>query len=111
MELETTMANLIPLEQAAKMLGVSEEKLTEMRSSQQVSAVKSGSDWKFKRQELERVASELGTTLDDSVADDDLAFGSSSLELAGGEGGRHLPTCWMMMKSKLMAVLQILGNW
>ncbi len=87
MELETTMANLIPLEQAAKMLGVSEEKLTEMRSSQQVSAVKSGSDWKFKRQELERVASELGTTLDDSVADDDLAFGSSSLELAGGEGG------------------------
>ena len=107
MELETTMANLIPLEQAAKMLGVSEEKLTEMRSNQQVSAVKSGSDWKFKLQELERVATELGTPLDQNVDDEDsdfeindlstedsgevgsedegLAFGKSSLKLAGSD--------------------------
>ena len=107
MELETTMANLIPLEQAAKMLGISVDKLTEMRSSQQVSAYKDGATWKFKLQELERVATELGTPLDQNVDDEDsdfeisalstedsgevgsedegLAFGKSSLKLAGSD--------------------------
>ena len=102
------MANLIPLEQAAKMLGVSVEKLTEMRSSQQISAYKDGATWKFKMQELERVADELGTPLNQDVGDDDsdfqlsdaaledsgdigsddegLAFGSSSLDLAASDG-------------------------
>lgn len=102
------MANLIPLEQAAKMLGVSVEKLTEMRSSQQISAYKDGATWKFKMQELERVADELGTPLNQDMGDDDsdfqlsdaaledsgdigsdgegLAFGSSSLDLAASDG-------------------------
>ncbi|MCH2183554.1 MAG: hypothetical protein MK108_16265 [Mariniblastus sp.] len=100
------MANLIPLEQAAKMLGISVEKLTEMRSSQQVSAYKDGATWKFKLQELERVADDLGTPLNQDVDDDSdfqlsdasledsadaasddegLAFGSSSLDLAAGD--------------------------
>lgn len=101
------MANLIPLEQAAKMLGISVDKLTEMRSRQQVSAYKDGATWKFKLQELERVATELGTPLGSSVDDEDsdfeinalsledsgevgsedegLAFGTSSLKLAGGD--------------------------
>ena len=101
------MANLIPLEQAAKMLGISVDKLTEMRSRQQVSAYKDGATWKFKLQELERVAAELGTPLGSSVDDEDsdfeinalsaedsgevgsegegLAFGKSSLKLAGSD--------------------------
>lgn len=93
------MANFIPLEQAAKMLGVSVDKLTEMRSSQKVFGYKDGATWKFKLQELERVAAELDMPLDKSLVDEDsdfeissddvvtddeaLSFGASSLKMAG----------------------------
>lgn len=53
-------SELIPLAEAAKILGVSPEKLLEMRSSKQIFGIRDGSSWKFKKSELERVAEDLG---------------------------------------------------
>jgi hypothetical protein len=106
------MSNLIPMDEAASMLGMTVEQLTELRSNNEIFGYKDGANWKFKQAELERVAGELNITLkqagaayeedssveldlpaselsgsiklEDSgeVLDDELSFGSSSLSLA-----------------------------
>ena len=76
------MANpLIPMEQAADMLGMSVEKLTELRSNNEIFGYRDGSSWKFKMSELQRVADDLGVTLGSApdVAD-------SVVDLAGESG-------------------------
>ena len=75
------MAKLIELQEAAKMIGVTPEELTEMRSRNEIFGYRDGSSWKFKIQEIERVASERGTSLNDPTddADDD----SVDLDLDG----------------------------
>jgi hypothetical protein len=50
----------IELKQAAAMLGVSTDELNDMRLSGEISGVRDGSSWKFKSDELERVAEERG---------------------------------------------------
>jgi hypothetical protein len=59
------MSKLIPMDQAAKMLGMTIEKLNELRSNQEIFGYRDGANWKFKRSELERVADEIGVTLSD----------------------------------------------
>ena len=106
------MSNLIPMDEAASMLGMTVEQLSELRSNNEIFGYKDGANWKFKKVELERVAGEMNITLkqegavyeedssveldlpaselsgsiklDDSaeVLDDELSFGSSSLSLA-----------------------------
>ncbi len=65
--------NLIPLEEAAAMLGKSADELTELRSRNEIFGIRSGSSWKFKMDEINRFADEAGislTSLDDA---DDLS--------------------------------------
>jgi excisionase family DNA binding protein len=50
----STVASLIPLEEAAKMLGLSIEDLTELRSRGDIHAYRDGKTWKFKEAEIER---------------------------------------------------------
>jgi hypothetical protein len=57
------MSNLIPMNEAAKMLGMSVEQLTELRSNNEIFGYRDGSNWKFKISELERVAGEMGISL------------------------------------------------
>ncbi len=57
------MAKLIKLEEAAQFLGISPDKLTEMRSRNEVFGYRDGSTWKFKMEELERVKRELADEL------------------------------------------------
>ena len=80
------MANLIPLEEAAQMLGISVEKLTEMREKSEIFGYRDGANWKFKQQELERVAGDMGISLGSggasAVEDDDLDFSLSDEDLA-----------------------------
>ena len=52
-------SELIPLAEAAQKLGVSVEKLLEMRSNKQIFAVKDGSSWKFKQSELDQDTAKL----------------------------------------------------
>lgn len=53
-------SELIPLAEAAAQLGVSVEKLLEMRASKQIFGIRDGSSWKFKKSELDRVKEDLG---------------------------------------------------
>ena len=89
------MANLIPMEQAAEMLGMTVEKLTELRSNNEIFGYRDGQNWQFKMSELERVANELGVQLKDADEapllldddDDDLGFelSDSSTEISSAD--------------------------
>jgi hypothetical protein len=57
------MSKLIPMEQAATMLGMSVDQINELRSNQEIFGYKDGGTWKFKMTELERVADNLGVSL------------------------------------------------
>ena len=63
------MSNLIPLEDAARMLGLTVEKLNDMRSSSEIFGYKDGASWKFKMQELERVAEEFDIKINPNATD------------------------------------------
>lgn len=74
-------AKYIELQQAAKMLGVSSDELNNMRLSGEIHGVRDGSSWKFKSEELDRVADERGVSLG-GEADEATEF---DLELGGGD--------------------------
>jgi hypothetical protein len=62
----------VELNEAAKILGLSPEQLVEMRSNGDIHGYRDGHSWKFKSDEIERVAAELGVgKTDDAAADDD----------------------------------------
>lgn len=88
-------SELIPLADAAAMLGISKEKLNEMRSNNEIFGLRDGTTWRFKQSELERVADELGVTLGGGKAqpagdllesDDEFSLSDSSLNAAAGSG-------------------------
>lgn len=53
------MASYLPLDEAAKRLGISHEELVEMRSRGEVRGFRDGASWKFPENEIARVADEL----------------------------------------------------
>jgi len=76
---------LIELKEAATMLGVTPDELVEMRSSGAIHGYRDGASWKFKSEEIERVASERGVPMPGEsgvLSDLDLAIEGSSLNLA-----------------------------
>lgn len=74
------MSNLIPLEEAAKILGVSPEDLTEARSRGEIHAYRDGKNWKFKLQEIERYKGVLSdVTESDNASDSVVRAGSSAI--------------------------------
>lgn len=88
------MSNFVSLEDAAKKLGVSTEELVEMRSRGEIFGYRDGGSWKFKPEEIERVAGEMmGDALDEDPAGSSiLSSGSevssgSSLMSSSDEGG------------------------
>lgn len=63
------MSNFVSLDDAARKLGVSVEELVEMRSRGEIFGYRDGGSWKFKPEEIERVAGELlGDALDEDPA-------------------------------------------
>ena len=71
------MSNFVPLDEAAKKLGVSTDELIEMRSRGDIFGYRDGGSWKFKPQEIERVAAELGGVLDEDPAGSSLLVSGS----------------------------------
>jgi len=57
------MSKLIPLDEAASILGMTVEQITELRSNHEIFGYRDGQNWKFKMTELERVAGELDIKL------------------------------------------------
>jgi hypothetical protein len=92
------MAKLIPMNEAAEMLGISLEQLADMRSRNEIFGYRDGSNWKFKLEEIERIKSEkrLGTgrveeDLDELVDVDDLSATESDLNLEPVSGADAEP--------------------
>ena len=50
----------IELSEAAKMLGMTQDELIELRSSGEIHGYRDGASWKFKPEEVERVQAERG---------------------------------------------------
>lgn len=63
------MSNLIPLEEAAQILGIPVEQLTELISKGEIRGLKSGNTFKFKREDLDRYIANKN----DSASGDDLS--------------------------------------
>lgn len=62
------MSKLIPMEEAAKFLGMSVDQLNELRENNEVFGYRDGTTWKFKMSELERVAGQSGINIGDAAA-------------------------------------------
>jgi excisionase family DNA binding protein len=77
------VANLIRLEEAAKLLGLTVEDLTELRSRGDIHAYRDGKTWKFKEAEIERYKAmnqNVVTDTDPKVGESSV-LSSSSLEI------------------------------
>ncbi|HMO15479.1 MAG TPA: helix-turn-helix domain-containing protein [Pirellulaceae bacterium] len=55
--------NYVPLEQAAKMLGMTVDQLNDMRLKNKIFGMRDGNQWKFKVDELNRFADEMGINI------------------------------------------------
>ncbi|MDM4016344.1 helix-turn-helix domain-containing protein [Roseiconus lacunae] len=73
----------LSLDEAAAKLGISTDKLVELRSQGQVRGFKDGSSWKFPENEIERLA-------DDLAADDNFGSGILVDEVDLGESGASI---------------------
>ncbi len=86
------MSKLIPMEEAAKFLGMSVDQLNELRENNEVFGYRDGSTWKFKMSELERVANQSGINNDDAAqsvvnkADDSLGLLEEEDDLVDDSG-------------------------
>ena len=81
------MSNFVSLDEAAKKLGVSAESLVEMLSKGDIFGYRDGGSWKFKPQEIERVASEmLGDVLDEDPAGSSILVSESDLGISSETG-------------------------
>jgi excisionase family DNA binding protein len=69
-------AKFIELNEAAKQLGVTADQLNEMRLRGEIFGTRDGSTWKFKAEEVERVAEDRNAGSLDSGDDDALSFDS-----------------------------------
>ncbi|MCA9192876.1 MAG: helix-turn-helix domain-containing protein [Planctomycetales bacterium] len=81
------MSNFVSLADAAKKLGVSEDELKEMRSRGDIFGYRDGASWKFKPEEIERVASEMfGSALDEDPAGSSILVSESDIGLGSKHG-------------------------
>ncbi len=80
-------AQFITLEEAAKKLGVHTDELVEMRSRGDIFGYRDGASWKFKPEEIERVAAEmLGGAMDEDPAGSSILISEQDL---GPTGSKH----------------------
>lgn len=78
----------VSLDEAAKKLGISTDELVEMRSRGDIFGYRDGSSWKFKPEEIERVASDmLGGALDEDPAGSSILISEQDLGITGSKTG------------------------
>ena len=59
----------VPLDDAADQLGISKERLNELREAGKVRAYRDGTSWKFRGEDLTALSKELAAPKDPSVSD------------------------------------------
>ena len=74
---------LITLEEAAQQLGISKDRLLELRTAGKVSGYRDGSSWKFRSEVIEKLAAEGIPTLDSPPSD--IGFDTEDLGLAADD--------------------------
>ncbi|MDX1929205.1 MAG: helix-turn-helix domain-containing protein [Pirellulaceae bacterium] len=81
-------AQFITLEEAAKKLGVHTDELVEMRSRGDIFGYRDGASWKFKPEEIERVAAEMmGGAMDEDPAGSSILISEQDLGPTGSKLG------------------------
>ncbi len=98
------MASYLSLEEAAEQLGITTERLIELRSQGQVRGFRDGASWKFPDNEIERVQENLADILsggsgiigEDELASDgsggsDLELGNEPLQVGSGSDVNLVP--------------------
>jgi len=73
-------SKLIELKEAAAMLGVTPDELNEMRSRNELYGYRDGATWKFKSEEIEKVAADRGIELKSAPAPAPAAEGGSGID-------------------------------
>jgi hypothetical protein len=80
------MANYVPLDDAAKTLGVSAQELVDMRSRGEIFGYRDGTSWKFKEEEIERVRAELaGDVMDEDAGGSSILISERQPEKSGSK--------------------------
>jgi excisionase family DNA binding protein len=82
---ERRMANYLSLEEAAKKLGISTDKLVDLRSQGQVRGFRDGASWKFPEDAIDQLADDLAADGHSPSSDDALVTSDSEL-LMDSEG-------------------------
>jgi len=77
----------VDLKEAAKILGVNAEELVEMRSRGEIFGYRDGASWKFKIEEVERVASERSAAGRSSTGSGVLSLDDDDFDSMTGSGG------------------------
>jgi len=77
----------VDLKEAAKILGVTADELIEMRSRGEIFGYRDGASWKFKIEEVERVASERSAAGKSSTGSGVLALDDDEFDNMTGSGG------------------------
>jgi excisionase family DNA binding protein len=80
------MAKFLQLQEAATQLGISEDRLNELRENQDIRAFRDGSGWKFREEDIQELAKNMpgDDSADDSASDSLLSLGDElSLDLDG----------------------------
>ena len=98
------MAKLIQLAEAAELLGVSPEKLTELRSQNKIFGYRDGSTWKFKESELERYAAQ------EVIVPPEAGRTAADIQMMRDRGGKPDPFAVMKDRVEEKDVLQMLAT-
>lgn len=80
------MAKLIPLEEAAGQLGITPDALNEMRQRQEIYGYRDGASWKFKPEDVERLAAKRAGEASGLASGNTGAAGSPPVEGGDDEG-------------------------
>ncbi|HET6879012.1 MAG TPA: helix-turn-helix domain-containing protein [Pirellulales bacterium] len=76
---------LVPLDEAAKTLGVTPDQLNSMREKRQIYGYRDGASWKFKPEDVERLAQELAERGSKPLSDSSSISDSSSMAIDLGD--------------------------
>ena len=81
------MSNYVPLDEAAKRLGVSADSLVEMLSKGEIFGYRDGASWKFKAEEIERVQMERDGVISEDPSGSSLLLSENYLGPSGSKSG------------------------
>ncbi len=81
------MSNYVPLDEAAKRLGLNPDQIVEMLSRGDMFGYRDGASWKFKPEEIERVKMELAGELDEDAGGSSLLLSEKDLGPSGSKSG------------------------